>query len=300
MHSKSWLITGASGGLGLSLALHLLKQGKRVLAATRDPSKARVAAPELEQHGGTWLTLDVNSSSARSVVSVAVQSHAVDVLVNNAAYPALGAIEDFDDAEFAASFNTNVFGPQRCIAGAMPHFRARPKGSTAFVTISSGAGIWASAGRGPYAATKHAVSGMSAALADDAKPWGVRVVLAELGAFRTAFGKSRVAPAKALEENGGNGYTSAPYVGTPAHTNNTAMQYYVHQAPGDVERAAKVLADAVDGDMWAEGQTFMRLPLGSDAVRVVEMKIKSLQEQLDAVREVCLSTDYPKEEVEGK
>lgn len=94
MSHHSFLITGGSSGLGLSLALTALRAGHRVVATARDPSRARLANPTLERLGGVWLALDVTRADTEGVVGKVVADHGVDVLVNSAGYALMGAVED--------------------------------------------------------------------------------------------------------------------------------------------------------------------------------------------------------------
>jgi NAD(P)-dependent dehydrogenase (short-subunit alcohol dehydrogenase family) len=90
----SFLITGGSSGLGLNLALAALRSGHKVVATARNPTMAKQASPEVEKLGGSWLTLDVTSPDTESIVKKAVEEYRVNVLVNNAGYALLGAVED--------------------------------------------------------------------------------------------------------------------------------------------------------------------------------------------------------------
>lgn len=93
---KTWLITGASQGLGLAIALSALKAGHKVIAGARNPEAALRNHPELTAAGGEWLRLDVSLPSTRDVVRGAADSAGgIDVVVNNAGYYAAGQIEDF-------------------------------------------------------------------------------------------------------------------------------------------------------------------------------------------------------------
>ena len=92
--SRSFLITGGSSGIGLSLSLTSLRAGHRVIATARDPAKAKQANPEVERLGGSWLALDVTHSETEDIVRKTVEEKGVDVLVNAAGYALLGAVED--------------------------------------------------------------------------------------------------------------------------------------------------------------------------------------------------------------
>jgi NAD(P)-dependent dehydrogenase (short-subunit alcohol dehydrogenase family) len=101
--SYSFLITGGSSGLGLSIALAALQAGHQVIATARDPAKARQTHPDIAQAGGSWLALDVTSSETESIVKQTVEKGGVNVLVNSAAYALLGAVEDMRYSPFRAT-----------------------------------------------------------------------------------------------------------------------------------------------------------------------------------------------------
>ena len=92
----TWLITGASSGLGASLAIEVLKAGQKVIATARNVSKAQQDYPDIEKQGGKWLQLDVTKPDAESIVSKAVQESNVNVLVNNAGYALKGPLEELE------------------------------------------------------------------------------------------------------------------------------------------------------------------------------------------------------------
>lgn len=91
---RSWLITGASSGLGAALALEALSTGAKVIGATRNTDKARASVPDFEARGGRWLELDVTRADCEQVVRAAVEADEVNVLVNCAGFALLGALED--------------------------------------------------------------------------------------------------------------------------------------------------------------------------------------------------------------
>jgi len=95
-----FLITGGSSGLGLNLALAALRSGHKVIATARNPAKAKKASPEVENLGGSWLTLDVTSPDTESIVKKAVEEQGVNVLVNSAGYALLGPLEDMRYVDF--------------------------------------------------------------------------------------------------------------------------------------------------------------------------------------------------------
>jgi NADP-dependent 3-hydroxy acid dehydrogenase YdfG len=93
-HSSTWLITGASSGFGKSLALEALKAGCRVIGTTRDVGKAELSCPDFSAKGGIWIGLDPGRKDAFDQFAKCSQEYSIDVLVNNAGYAFIGAVED--------------------------------------------------------------------------------------------------------------------------------------------------------------------------------------------------------------
>ncbi len=180
---KTWFITGISRGLGLALASAALTRGDTVIGTVRG------AAPAIPEGSGTLhvLTLDMEDGDA---VEAAVErafalAGRIDVIVNNAGYGLLGALEKASDAEVARLFAVDLFGPFRLTRAALPHLRAQ--GSGHIVNITSIAGRAPGAASAMYAAAKYALEGMSAALAQEVAPLGIKVTAVAPGAFRTDF-----------------------------------------------------------------------------------------------------------------
>lgn len=159
MTSKTWLITGASSGLGAAIAEAALQAGHSVIATARDPTKAAETNPQISSLGGTWIELDVTSPDTTKAVERAITEvgGVIDVVVNNAGYSLLGSIEDMSEAEIHSQFNTNVYGPVRVLKGALPFMRAQKSG--AIVNISSSAGIDGVPTCAMYAGSKFALEG---------------------------------------------------------------------------------------------------------------------------------------------
>lgn len=164
MAFKTWLVTGASSGLGAAIAEAALKAGHAVIATARNPSKAAEANPQISALGGIWIELDVTRSDAIKKVEYAINKAGgvIDVVVNNAGYSLLGSIEDMSEAEIEAQFNTNVYGPVRVLKGVLPFMRARKSGTV--VNISSSAGVDGLPTCAVYAGTKFALEGESTKL----------------------------------------------------------------------------------------------------------------------------------------
>ena len=164
LQGKVWFITGASGGLGRELAELLLAQGASVVATAR---RTELLVDLTKAHPETALVLGLDVTRSEQVdaaVAAATQRFGkIDVLVNNAGYGIVGAVEESGEAEYRPMFETNVFGLIRMTQAVLPQMRARKSGT--IVNLSSIGGLVATPGFGLYNGTKFAVEGLSEALA---------------------------------------------------------------------------------------------------------------------------------------
>ncbi|MGN9766408.1 SDR family oxidoreductase [Micromonospora sp. SD12] len=191
--AKRWLITGCSSGLGRALAARLAAEGEEVVATARRPE----TLDELvARHPGNLVAaaLDVRDpAQCAEAVERAVDAFGgVDVLVNNAAYGQFGTFEEVSDAEVAAQFDTNVFGPWRLTRAVLPVWRAQRRGHAVFV--SSVAGVVPFPGLAAYTASKFAMEGAAESLAAEAGHLGVKVTILQPGGFATGYSANLVMP----------------------------------------------------------------------------------------------------------
>lgn len=188
------LITGCSSGFGKLAALAFAKRGDQVFASMRNTAKAGALRIEANAAGVEIdvVELDVNDRASvdRAVADVIARAGRIDVLVNNAGIGAVAAIEDFDDDEFEAVFQTNVFGLLRTTRAVLPHMRAQHSGR--IVNVGSLAGVVSSPFRGVYGATKAAVESITDALYYELRPFGVTASVVEPGFFETAIADNRM------------------------------------------------------------------------------------------------------------
>ena len=189
MNSKVWFITGASRGLGRIWAEAALERGDKVAATARTLADV---ADLTERFGDAVLPLALDVTDAEQVRQAVPQAHShfgrLDVVVNNAGYPLIGAVEEASEADVRAEFDTNYFGTLRVIQAALPLLRQQ--GSGHILGVSSTLGHMASPLIGQYCATKWAVEALHESLAQEVKPFGIKVTLIEPGAYATEFGKS--------------------------------------------------------------------------------------------------------------
>ncbi|WP_328404370.1 SDR family NAD(P)-dependent oxidoreductase [Nocardia sp. NBC_00403] len=184
--TRTWFITGANRGLGRAFTVAALGRGDHVVATARDPkSMADLADDRL-----TVLPLDVRDRDrVIATVNRAFEvSGTIDVIVNNAGYGLVGAIEELTEAEIRDQMDTNFYGALWVSQAAVPHLREQKSGH--IVQISTVGAVGSLPLFGMYNASKWALEGFSAALADELRPLGISVTLAQLGGFDTDWAKS--------------------------------------------------------------------------------------------------------------
>ncbi|WP_228003146.1 SDR family NAD(P)-dependent oxidoreductase [Nocardia australiensis] len=192
--TRTWFITGANRGLGKAFTRAALEQGGRVVATARDPhDMAEIAEDRL-----TVLPLDVRDR--RRVIDTVDRafelSGSIDVIVNNAGYGLVGALEELDEERIRNQMNTNFFGALWVSQAAIPHLRKQ--GSGHIVQISTVGAVGSMPLFGMYNASKWALEGFSASLADELRPFGIAVTMAQLGGFDTDWAKSSMRFAEPL------------------------------------------------------------------------------------------------------
>lgn len=181
------LITGSSTGMGLATAVALARARHDVYATMRNPDRS----PELrtiahqESLPLTILRLDVESDAAvtQAVRQVLAERGHIDALVNNAGISPFGAVEDLPLDVFRRTMETNYFGALRCMQAVLPAMRERKSGC--IINVTSIAGRIALGAHGSYTATKFALEALSEVLAQEVKPYNIRVVIVEPGIIQT-------------------------------------------------------------------------------------------------------------------
>ncbi len=182
--SKVILITGASSGIGYDSAMILAGQGHKVYGAAR-----RVELMEgLRDKGVIPIKMDVTDeqSMADAVQAIISAEGRIDVLVNNAGYGYLGAIENVPIAEAKRQLEVNLFGLARLTQLVLPYMRAQKSGR--IINTSSVAGKAVIPFGGWYNVSKYSVEALSDALRIEVKPFGIKVVLIEPGGIKTDWG----------------------------------------------------------------------------------------------------------------
>src|SRR5215813_2775695 len=187
---KTWFITGASKGFGFDITKAALEAGDRVVATVRNNGSALYAS--LKEDANLFVVeMDVTSESdVKDAVGKAIDRFGkLDIVVNNAGYGIVGAIEEVSDAEARKQYDTNVFGVLNVLRATLPFLRKQ--GSGHIINVSSLFAFDPLVGWALYGSTKNAVEGISQGLAKELEPFGIKVTAIEPGLFRTGFtGKS--------------------------------------------------------------------------------------------------------------
>lgn len=273
---ETWFITGASAGIGRALAEEVIARGGQLVATARNPvtlADLVSSAPERVLAA----RLDVTSQDQIEAALAAAEARfgAIDVLVNNAGFGFLAAIEEGSDAELRRLFDTNVFGLAAVTRAALPAMRARRRGT--FVNISSIVGFRANPGVGYYSASKWAVEAISEALSKEVAPFGLKVLIVEPGPFRTDFaGRSLLRPETEIEEY-------EPVVALRA----ASVRGHQKQS-GDPVRGARLIVDAVKAP-----EPQLRLILGATGYDSVIGSVERRLEGLRKSRDIAPLADFP-------
>jgi NAD(P)-dependent dehydrogenase (short-subunit alcohol dehydrogenase family) len=272
---RVWLLTGCSSGLGRALCEHVLALGERVVCTARNPETLQELVRRFPDTA-LGLALDVTKqASIDAAVAQAIERCGrIDVLVNNAGYGVIGALEEVDEAEVFRVFDTNTFGVYRVTKAVLPHMRQQQAGH--ILNVSSALGVVAKAGYTFYSATKFAVEGMSEALAQEVAPFGIKVTIVEPGSFRTEFRRAGAYEAPMLPAYAG---TLGPFRRSLVETDG--------KQPGDPKRGAQAIVAAVKAP-----DPPLRLPLGEACVAGIEKKLTSIREELGEWMDVSLSTSF--------
>ncbi|TVY48656.1 putative oxidoreductase [Lachnellula occidentalis] len=277
----TWFVTGGSSGLGLEVAKAALAAGDNVTVTSRDANRLK----ELKDLGAHTISLDITGPE-EGIVKVVDEVHqkygSIDVLLNNAGYILEGAVEEVSDAEAKEHFNVNVFAQLSVTRAVLPHMRKQKSGVIG--NMGSIAGWEGGVGCGLYCASKFAVVGLSEALREEVKSFGIQVVVIEPGYFRTNFLSAghKVAAQKVIEE-------LKPVV-DPLRGIFAA---YDHQQPGDPAKAGKVIVEALTGKGPFAGKELPpRLALGSDAFGFIGAVLEKEKKSLEEWKAVTMTTDH--------
>ena len=273
--SKVWFVTGSASGLGRDVVEAALGAGDRVVATARDP---RRLGDLVEKYGERVraVELDVADETAAYVaVRTALKAFGrLDVVVNNAGYGDIAPFEQLSSERFKAVVDTNFYGVVNVTRAAVPVMREQRSGC--ILQISSVGGRLARPGSTPYHAAKWAVGGFTESLAQELKPFGVRVCALEPGGMRTNWGARANSDTPALLPD------YEPSVGAAVK----ALQSYWGHETSDPKKVAQVILRLAESESLPA-----HLLIGSDAVRFAAEAQVTRDTEAERWREVSVSTD---------
>jgi len=275
MVPKVWIVTGASRGFGAEISKTVLEAGDRLLATARNVE----ALAHLNGHpNGLPVALDVtNEAQALAAVEAALRRFdRIDVLVNNAGYGLLGAVEESSAAEVERLYRTNVFGLLNVTRAVLPAMRRQRAGH--IINFSSVGGYSSAAGFGVYCSTKFAVEGLTEALHDELAPLGIHVTVVEPGYFRTDFLDSSSLAATVAR--------ISDYAYTVGKIREFAAAHN-HEQTGDPAKLGKAILELAN-----VATPPVRLPLGTDTLKRIGEKNAFVEKEMAEWRTLAASTDY--------
>jgi NAD(P)-dependent dehydrogenase (short-subunit alcohol dehydrogenase family) len=261
---RAWFITGVSSGLGRSLAKAVLAAGDKVAGTVRRDVD-RQAFEALAPDRALGLLMDVTDEAAvhAAVGAAEARMGRIDILVGNAGYGLIGAIEETSLEEMRAQFEVNVFGALAVIQAALPGMRARRAGHIVTVTSVSGLAAWG--GTGIYCASKFALEGATQALAQEVAEFGIKVTNVAPGGLRTDYaGRSLALTRRTLSD----------YDGAARFAKRTLTEH-AGQESGDPDKAAAAILKITGVE-----HPPMHLLLGADAVHYATRSAAQLQTDL--------------------
>lgn len=273
---KVWFITGASSGLGRELTEEALAQGYRVVATARKPEVLN-GLLDIYPHTLEVVKLDVTKTAdVKHAVREAVDAFGrIDVLVNNAGYGLLGAVEEAGEQQIYDQFETNVFGVINVLRGVLPVMRGQRSGH--IINVTSGLGFFAFPSYGYYSATKFAVNGLSEALSQEVAHHNIHVTIAEPGGIRTNF----LSRGLALPEN--------PLPKEYPSTDALIKQFGDGDGKqsGDPRRMARLMIELAEDE-----NPPLHLPMGEDSYAGIESKLELYRTELPVWRDRGIATNY--------
>lgn len=261
--TQTWFITGASSGFGAAFARHALAKGHNVAITARRLDKLQqIAAVSPDRVLARQMDVTDPMQVKAAVQAAENRFGGIDVLINNAGYGIVGAVEETPEAELRTMMETNFFGAVAVTQAALPMMRQRRKG--AIVMMSSLGGQLSFGGFGPYSASKFAMEGLTEALSQEIAPFGLKAMIVEPGAFRTEFADTALRHMPKIDA----------YDEIVGGSRDFASGMHGTQA-GDPMKAAVAIEAALASDT-----TPLRLALGDDAVDAIRAHAEDLLAEL--------------------
>ena len=274
-----WLITGCSTGIGREIARAALEAGHSVAVTARNVD---AIADFVDQFGDRALALPLDVTDRDQITAVVGEVEkafgGIDVLVNNAGYGYMAAVEEGEDAEVRKLFDTNYFGVVDTLKAVLPGMRARRSGHV--INISSMTGLVANPPNAYYSSTKFALEALTEALAKEVGPLGIKVTAIEPGAFRTDWA------ARSMQESS----TPISDYDDNVGARKTLIKQFADHLPGDPRKVAEAVLMVAGLD-----EPPLRLLLGRDVLAAVREKIADLTASINHWESVTKNVNFPKE-----
>lgn len=289
-----WCVTGATGGLGMTLVSRIIARGDYVVATGR---RAEDRLADLYRDNDLVRVIDLDLSADREAINIQVKKAweafgRIDVLVNNAGLSAPQAIEEASDEFTNTMFTTNLFGPLRVTQALLPYLRSLDPSPATIAFIGAGVAWGPIPFLAHYTAAKAALNGLVEGLRKELRSQGnthIRCTILEPGGFASSLGHPREG-----SDMGFGRYSPAldGYAGLFGETMGVFANEIGPNVPGDVERMAGAIVGLLAGGQGDSGMVLpVRVVLGSDAVAVVRQKCQEQLKLLDEYEEVGKSSD---------
>lgn len=277
MSKKVWLITGCSTGFGREIALAALARGDQVVVTARKPSTLDAVVSAFPV---TALALELDVTDGHQIEKVVTQSlkhfgH-IDVLVNNAGYGYVAAVEEGEINAVRDLFETNFFGALAMTQAVIPSMRRQ--GGGRIINNSSQAGIMANPGTGYYSASKHALEGLMEALGKELEPFNIQVCSVQPGAFRTDWA------GRSMQRN--NKKVMSEYAEHVGSRLDMIAQMDGKQ-PGDPVKGAQVFLEIADCQ-----NPPAQLLLGKGVLDTYRQKLCDVNESIDRWEALTVSAEF--------
>lgn len=274
-----WLITGCSTGIGREIARAALEAGHSVAVTARNVD---AIADFVDQFGDRALALPLDVTNRDQITAVVGEVEkafgGIDVLVNNAGYGYMAAVEEGEDAEVRKLFDTNYFGVVDTLKAVLPGMRARRSGHV--INISSMTGLVANPPNAYYSSTKFALEALTEALAKEVGPLGIKVTAIEPGAFRTDWA------ARSMQESS----TPISDYDDNVGARKTLIKQFADHLPGDPRKVAEAVLMVAGLD-----EPPLRLLLGRDVLAAVREKIADLTASINHWESITKNVNFPKD-----
>jgi len=273
---RAWLITGCSTGIGREIARAVLASGQRAAVTARRPE---AVADLAAQYPGRALALALDVTDRDQVLAAVADTEntfgRIDVLVNNAGYGYMAALEEGEDAAVRELFDTNFFGAVDLIKAVLPGMRERGRGY--IINMSSMTGLVTNPPNIYYSCTKYALEALTEGLAKEVEPFGIRATAIEPGAFRTDWAT------RSMQESGAPIEAYAETVGARKELIKLAGSLL----PGDPRRIADAVLMLADHD-----DPPLHLLLGEDVLGAFREKLAAWQALLDEWEPVTRDVNF--------